>query len=77
MTNGMILTMLKPLLPRFSKWLNSHELEEGEVSSSILLNVVNNELRIDIVTMKILDNELTVSRILNTISQDELTNSDK
>ena len=77
---GMVLGMLKPMMPKFEKWLNSYELEVGEVSTSILINTITNsegdpEIRIDVVSMKVVNDALTVSRVLQTISQKELLKS--
>jgi len=77
---GVVLGMLKPMMPKFETWLNSYELEEGEVSSSILINTITNdqgdpEIRIDVVSMKVVNEKLTVSRVLQTISQKELLKS--
>ena len=52
----------------------------GEVSTSILINTITNdegnpEIRIDVVSMKVVNEKLTVSRVLQTISQKELLSS--
>jgi len=75
-TNKFLLTIIKPLLPKLKGWLGNAELLEGEVSKSVLLNVdkSNDELRIDIVALKV-DPEtkkLFINRVLDTISQDEI-----
>ena len=75
-TKKYLLTIIKPLLPKLKVWLGNAELLEGEVSKSVLLNVdkSNDELRIDIVALKV-DPEtkkLFINRVLDTISQDEI-----
>ena len=54
----------------------SDELNDGEIKKSIMLNVINNDIRIDIVTLKEDSGKLIISRILKTIGGDDLLNGD-
>ena len=58
----MVLGMLKPMMPKFEKWLITND--QG-----------NPEIRIDVVSMKVVNDKLTVNRVLQTISQKELLSS--
>ena len=70
------MTILTPLLPKFKRWLGSKDvLLEDEFCQSILLNLdKNDEIRIDVVALKIdkEKNRLYINRTLSTISQDEI-----
>ena len=55
------MTILTPLLPKFKRWLGSKDvLQEDEFCQSILLNLdKNDEIRIDVVALKIDKEKLT------------------
>ena len=77
MKSAMIKALIKPILPKFAKWLKSQELTEGEVSSSVILTATgDNKVRIDICTMKVVEDgdtrRLAISRIVETFGEEEV-----
>lgn len=74
----LLLTIIRPLLPRLKKWLGDKELEEGEISKNVLLSVdkKTDEIRIDIITLKLDTTKKPpvafINRVLQKITQDEI-----
>lgn len=74
----MIKALIKPILPKFAKWLKSQDLTEGEISSSVILTATgDNKVRIDICAMKVIEDDdgtrkLAISRILETFGEEEV-----
>ena len=76
-TDNLLKRIIKPLMPKLVGYMNeSDELNDGEIKKSIMLNVINNDIRIDIVTLKEDSGKLIISRILKTIGGDDLLNGD-
>ena len=76
-TDNLLKRIIKPLMPKLVGYMNeSDELNDGEIKKSIMLNVINNDFRIYIVTLKEDSGKLIISRILKTIGGDDLLNGD-
>lgn len=69
---NMMLKLIKPMLPKLVGFMDDNsELEEGEIKKSILINTIDNQIRIDVVALKEVNGNLCVSRIIKSIGQDE------
>lgn len=71
----MIARMIKPLLPKLNKALNSHELEEGESKVSIVLDITDTDVNIKLVALGSSDDgkRVEIKRIIKTFTEAELT----
>lgn len=78
MNKGKLLkTILKPMLPKLEGFFNGQELEEGEISSSALINIKNGAVDIRIVALGMREHEngekeLYISRIIDSMQGEDL-----
>ena len=78
MNKGKLLkTILKPMLPKLEGFFNSQELEEGEISSSAMINIKGGKVDIRIVALGMREKEngekeLYISRVIDAMDGEDL-----
>ena len=75
-SKGLLLGMLKPLLPKLERFLQHGDLQDGELKKSILIDVVEGKLIILIVALIVANiggqEKFVVNRIIQQFGQEDL-----
>ena len=68
----MLKMVLKPLLPKLEEFFKSQELEEGELSSSALINIKDGVVDIRIVTLSKDEKGIRINRVIDSMTGEDL-----
>ena len=68
----MLKMVLKPLLPKLEEFFKSQDLEEGELSSSALINIKDGVVDIRIVTLSKDEKGIRINRVIDSMTGEDL-----
>lgn len=70
----LITRMIKPFIPKIEAWMKEMPLEKGEIKSTIMLDIADEEIAISIVALKLEEDskKLIVSRVIETFTPEKL-----
>ena len=68
----MLKMVLKPLLPKLEEFFKSQDLEEGELSSSALINIKDGVVDIRILTLSKDEKGIRINRVIDSMTGEDL-----